>query len=184
MLIEKSRALLLVVDVQEKLLPAIADADGLLQRLRWLVAACRDTELPIVFSEQYPHGLGPTIPALRQEAPAAPTVEKLHFSCVQAHCLTEEQLAHSQFVLCGMESHVCVLQTAIDLLVIGKQVFVVADAIGSRNERDHLLALERLREAGAQIVSREMVLFELLGQAGTDLFRQLSKRFLQGEQPC
>lgn len=183
MLIDRQHAVLLVIDVQEKLLPAIADAAGLLRGLQWLVGACQDLSLPIVFSEQYPRGLGPTVAPLRQLAPTAPAVEKVHFSCVRAACLPTGPLAQRQFILCGMESHVCVLQTALDLLATGKEVFVVADAIGSRRTGDHTLALARMRDAGARIVSREMVLFELLGQAGTDAFRQASQRYLQGEQP-
>lgn len=183
MLIDKQQALLLVIDVQEKLVPAILDAEGLQQRLRWLIGACRDLTLPIVFSEQYPRGLGHTLDALRQQAPEAPVVEKQHFSCVRADCLDTAMLGRQQFVLCGMESHVCVLQTAMDLLGLDKEVFVVADAIGSRHGLDHQLALDRLRSAGAQIVSREMVLFELLEQAGSDAFRQASKNYLQGAQP-
>jgi nicotinamidase-related amidase len=183
MLIKKQNALLLVIDVQEKLLPAIANAEPLAARLRWLVGACHDLTLPIVFSEQYPRGLGHTIEPLRQQAPDAPTVEKLHFSCVRAGCLPAGLMARTQFVLCGMESHVCVLQTALELRELGKEVFVVADAIGSRQHSDHQYALGRMLAAGVEIVSREMVLFELLEEAGTEQFRMASKRYLQGEQP-
>ncbi|TDR81435.1 hydrolase [Paludibacterium purpuratum] len=183
MLLDKEQAVLLVIDVQEKLLPAIQDADRLQSRLAWLIGVCRDGGLPIVFSEQYPRGLGHTIPALRALAPDAPAVEKVHFCCVAAGCLPEWTLSQQQFVLCGMESHVCVLQTAEGLLRLGKTVFVVADAIGSRRALDHQLALERLRQAGAHIVSREMVLFETLRQAGTAAFKAASVAWLQGDQP-
>ncbi|BEV73484.1 MULTISPECIES: hydrolase [unclassified Paludibacterium] len=183
MLLDKQHAVLLVIDVQEKLLPAILDAPLLERRLAWLIGACHDHQLPIVFSEQYPRGLGQTLPALLALAPDASVVDKLHFSCIAAGCLPDHALRQRHFILCGMESHVCVLQTAMDLLRLDKQVFVVADAIGSRHAADHQLALERLRQAGAQIVTREMVLFEILQQAGTDAFKAASKTYLQGEQP-
>ncbi|OHX14907.1 hydrolase [Chromobacterium sphagni] len=183
MLMQKQDAALLVVDIQEKLLPAVYDADGLLQRSRWLVQAARDHELPIVFSEQYPRGLGGTVAALREAAPQAPVVDKLHFSCVAAGCLPPQLLAKRQIIICGMEAHVCVLQTALELLETGKQVFVAADAVSSRKASDVELALARMRAAGAAIVSREMVLFELLRQSGGDHFKQMSQRYLMGEQP-
>ncbi|KUM04033.1 hydrolase [Chromobacterium subtsugae] len=183
MLMQRQDAALLVVDIQDKLLPAVHDADGLLKRSRWLVAAARDHQLPIVFSEQYPRGLGGTAAALREAAPEAPTVDKLHFSCVAADCLPPLLTDKRQIIVCGMEAHVCVLQTALELLQAGKQVFVVADAVSSRKASDVELALARMRAAGAQIVSREMVLFELLRQSGSDHFKQMSQRYLMGEQP-
>ena len=183
MLLKKGQATLLAIDIQEKLLPAILDSHGLLKRVQWLIGAARDSQLPIVFSEQYPRGLGRTVDGLVELAPSAPIVEKVHFSCVAAACLPADHQEKTQFVLCGMETHICVLQTALDLLAAGKQVFVVADACGSRSELNHQLGLQRMRDAGAVIVSREMVLFELLEQAGTEHFKAMSKRYLQGEQP-
>lgn len=183
MLLNHAHATLLVIDVQEKLLPAIEDAERLSRQLAWLIGVCRDGKLPVLFSEQYPRGLGPTLPALRALAPDAEVVEKVHFSCVAAGCLPAALLARQQWVLCGMETHVCVLQTAIELLALGKTVFVVADAVGSRHRHDHQLALARLRDAGGQIITREMVLFEILRTAGSEQFKQASRTWLQGEQP-
>ncbi|WP_174874975.1 hydrolase [Vogesella oryzae] len=183
MLIDRNDATLLVVDVQQKLLPAVLDADGMLARCRWLVSAAHDVGLPVVFSEQYPHGLGHTAPALLAAAPAALVVEKLHFSCVAAECLPESLLARSQVVVCGMETHVCVLQTVLELLALGKQVFVVADAVSSRGAANRDYGLQRMRDAGAVLVTREMVLFEALRVSGSDEFRAMSKRYLLGEQP-
>lgn len=183
MLIDRNAATLLVVDVQDKLLPAIAGHQALLARLVWLTAACRDLALPTVISEQYPNGLGRTVATLAAQAPAATVVEKLHFSCVAAGCLPPALAARQQWIVCGIEAHVCVLQTALELIGQGKQVFVVADAVGSRRDSDRDLALARLAAAGAAIVSREMVLFELLRTAGTDAFRAASRTYLQGEQP-
>ncbi|WP_440027483.1 hydrolase [Chromobacterium amazonense] len=183
MLMQKQNAGLLVVDIQDKLLPAVHDADGLLARSRWLIAVARDHGLPIVFSEQYPRGLGGTLAALREAAPQAQVVDKLHFSCVAAECLPPALTEKQQIIVCGMEAHVCVLQTVLQLLAIGKQVFVVADAVSSRKPSDIELAVGRMRAAGAVIVSREMVLFELLEKSGSEHFKQMSQRYLVGEQP-
>lgn len=184
MLIDKNKATLLVVDVQEKLLPQIWGSEDLSARLRWLIAASQDGKLPIVFSEQYPKGLGHTLAPLRELAPTAPVVDKRHFSCVAAACLPPELLAREQVVVCGIEAHVCVLQTALELAAQGKQVFVVADAIGSRRPLDVELALERMRVAGVVVVSREMVLFELLRGAHDPDFKAMSQKYLQGAQPA
>lgn len=183
MLIDKERATLLVVDIQEKLLPAVLDAEGMLARCRWLIAAAHDVGLPVVFSEQYPQGLGHTAPALLAAAPGAAVVSKLHFSCVASQCLPPDLLQRPQVVVCGMETHVCVLQTVLELLAHGKQVFVVADAVSSRSQIDRDVGLQRMRDAGAVLVTREMVLFEALQVSGTELFRQMSKRYLVGTQP-
>ncbi|WP_028535193.1 hydrolase [Paludibacterium yongneupense] len=183
MLIERARSVLLCIDIQEKLLPAVEDCAGLLQRAQWLISVSHDCGLPLIFSEQYPAGLGRTRPELLAIAPAAPILEKVAFSCVRVSALPESLLEREQIIVAGMETHVCVLQTVIDLLATGKTVFVVADACASRSRFDHTLALERMRAAGAILVSREMVLFELLRGAGDAQFKTLSKRYLQGEQP-
>lgn len=107
-------------------------------------------------------------------------VEKIHFSAVTGGCLEAlPDFSRRQIVLTGTETHVCVLQTALDLLALGKEVFVVAEAVGSRRLTDKELGLARLRQEGCRIVSREMVAFEWLGKAGTDLFRQISREFLR-----
>ena len=113
MLIDPTQATLLVIDVQEKLIGAVSDPAGTLARTRWLLAATAQLGLPTVISEQYPKGLGPTVAALKAAAPASEVVEKLHFSCVAANCLPESLLARGQVIVCGMETHVCVLQTVL-----------------------------------------------------------------------
>ena len=183
MLIDASRATLLVIDVQEKLIGAVSDPAGTLARTRWLRAATAARDLPTVISEQYPKGLGPTVASLLEAAPAAQVVEKLHFSCVAGECLPAALLAREEVIVCGMESHVCVLQTVIELLDSGKQVVVVADACDSRSAASKAAGLERMRGAGAQIVTREMVLFELMRSSSHEQFRVISKTFLVGEQP-
>ncbi|PSJ46076.1 hydrolase [Zobellella endophytica] len=183
MLMELDKATLMVIDVQDKLIPAIDEGERLSARLQWLISACQLLGTPILFTEQYPKGLGHTQQALTVLVEQPVVMEKLHFSAVAANCLPEGWQRHSQVIVCGMEAHVCVLQTVMDLLKAGKEVFVVADGVGSRTEENRQLGLARMRDAGARIVSREMVVFELMHQSGTELFKTISKQFLVGEQP-
>ena len=134
----------------------------------------------VVTSVQYPSGLGPMVPELGASIPPERVVEKIHFSAVADGCLERlPDFSRRQIVLTGTEAHVCVLQTALGLRALGKEVFVVAEAVGSRRATDKELALARLRQAGCSIVSREMVAFEWLHKAGTDQFRQISREFLR-----
>lgn len=181
MLIGANRSTLLVVDVQGKLVPTISGWQGLLDQVIWLIRVARRLDIPVLACEQYPKGLGPTHPAVAGELPAGCIAGKRHFSAVAGACHGLDQPAEvAQYVICGMETHVCVLQTVMELLASGRQAFVVAEAVGSRRDVDKALALARMREAGASIVSREMVAFEWLRRADTDAFRDISKRFLRG----
>lgn len=175
MLIERSRSALLLVDVQENLLPAMADPDSLLPRLVLLLRGAARLGVPVLASEQYRKGLGPTVPALRALLPEEAVGEKLAFSCAADAGLRARiaGLGRPQVVLAGIEAHVCVLQTALGLLRIGLSPVVVADGVMSRRPSDRELALARLRQAGVVVASSEMVLFEWLGEAGTDAFRDL-----------
>jgi nicotinamidase-related amidase len=180
MLMNAENSSLLVVDVQERLLPHIHGWQSLLDNVCWLVRVAKKAGVPTMLTEQYPRGLGHTSPQLLAELPGCPVGEKLHFSCVSAGCL--DPLPGSerrQVVVCGIESHVCVLQTVLELRWQGKEVFVVADAVGSRDPENRTLALERMRQHGVEIVSREMVAFEWLHVAGTTLFRELNAEFLR-----
>jgi nicotinamidase-related amidase len=180
MLIDAQRSGLLVVDVQERLLAHIADWQALLDNVVWLVDVAQRIGVPVAATEQYPKGLGHTHAEIAKRVPTGAVGEKVHFSCVGAQCLPELPGGdRPQVVVCGIESHVCVLQTVLDLRAQGKDVFVVADAVGSRNPADRLLALDRARAHGAEIVSREMVAFEWLKQAGTPLFKEISTQFLR-----
>jgi nicotinamidase-related amidase len=180
MLIDAGNSTLLVVDVQGKLVPAIAGWQSLLDHVIWLIRVARRLEIPVLACEQYPQGLGPTHPAVAAELPPGCIAAKVHFSAVAGACrgldLSE---GVGQFVVCGMEAHVCVLQTVMELLAAGKQVFVVDEAVGSRREADRALALARMRDGGASIVSREMVVFEWLRRADSEVFREVSKAFLR-----
>lgn len=180
MLIERERSSLLVIDIQERLLPHIHEGEMVLANAVWLVKLAQRLGVPAMFSEQYPKGIGHTVAVLRGLTFPEAVAEKLHFSCVAAKCLDGLAGAERlQVVVAGTESHVCVLQTVLDLRAQGKEVFVVADAVGSRKPSDKELALARMRGQGIHIVSREMVAFEWLRQAGTDEFREISREFLK-----
>ncbi len=181
MLLTAEHSLLLLIDLQSKLAPAIHNSTEVEQHCRWLVEVARELAVPVLATEQYPHGLGVTVPSVLALLRSEEILEKIHFSAHQESHI-QAALADSgrrQIVICGTETHVCVLQTALDLIAAGYQVFVVAEACGSRRDSDKLLALGRLQQAGVVIVSREMVAFEWLHQAGTAQFRQLSKGWLR-----
>lgn len=180
MLIDSERSGLLVVDIQDKLLHHVHDWQALLQNAIWLVRVARKVGVPVMATEQYPQGLGHTTAALLRELPEGAVADKVHFSCAAARCLPGLPGGdRPQVVICGMEAHVCVMQTAIELKLAGKEVFVVGDSVGSRNPADKACALERMRGYGIEIVSREMVAFEWLRQAGTPLFKEISLQFLR-----
>ena len=171
---------LLIVDVQEKLLPAISGRVAVVQKIGLLSRMARELDVPITISEQYPKGLGPTVADVKEMAGNAAHIgEKVHFSCMadeglreHFHAIRDEGRRH--VVVSGIEAHVCVLQTAIDMREAGYDVSVAADAVSSRNERDASLAMERARDHGIDVVSAEMVAFEWLEKAGGDAFKVLS----------
>lgn len=180
MLMKADDSALLVVDMQGKLLTLVDDWQRILDNVMWLTQVAQKIGVPVMVSEQYPKGLGRTQPDLAALFPPGAVAEKNHFSCVAADCLSGLAGAERrQVVVCGIESHVCVMQTALDLRAQGNDVFVVADAVSSRNPDDKRHALERMRQHGIEIVTREMACFEWLRQAGTDLFRDISKNFLR-----
>jgi nicotinamidase-related amidase len=177
MLLDSARSALLVVDLQERLLPAIDGAAACLDRVRILIRAARALSVPVTVTEQYPKGLGHTTTALGPLLDGVPVLEKLHFSAaaeprVRAHLAG---LGRDMVVICGTESHVCVLQSAFGLADSGFTVFVVADAVASRAAENRALALERLRAGGIEVVTTEMVVFEWLQRAGTPQFREVSR---------
>jgi nicotinamidase-related amidase len=180
-LIDIQRSQLLVIDLQEKLLPAIHEHERLLTNVIWLIRAAQKVGVPVAAVEQYPKGLGRAVPEVRDLLPDGAIAQKVRFSAVAAQCLSSLPGSdRAQIVLAGIETHVCLLQTALELLEEGKEIYVVADAVGSRQAADRDLALARMRQEGARIVSREMVVFEWLGEAGTPLFRTVNKEFLRG----
>jgi nicotinamidase-related amidase len=180
-LIDAPRSQLLVIDLQDRLLPAIHDHEHLLRNVLWLIRAAQKIGVPVAAVEQYPKGLGRTVNGVRELLPDGALAAKLRFSAVAAECLPPlPGSERPQVVLVGIETHVCLLQTALELVEEGKEVYVVADAVGSRHVEDRDCALARMRQEGARIVTREMVVFEWLAEAGTPLFRAVSREFLRG----
>ena len=181
MLMRAETSCLLVVDFQERLMPAIHDAERIVAHGAWLIQIAQRLAVPALASEQYPTGLGHTVAAIRDLLPVEAFMEKIHFSCAaDRDCMRRiDALEREQIMVIGAEAHVCVLQTALGLRAAGKEVYLVADAVSSRSPRDVELALARMRAEGVRIVSREMVAFEWLHQAGTDTFRAISREFLR-----
>jgi len=177
MLLNRDQACLLVVDVQERLAPAVADSAAVIRNAAILMQAAARLGVPVVVSEQYPKGLGPTVAELRGLAPDEARLTKLSFSCAGDPGLRRHLSAcgRKQLVICGMEAHVCVLQSALGFKCDGYEAYVVADAVSSRAPANCTAALVRLRENGVETVTTEMVVFEWLGQAGTPEFKELSR---------
>jgi nicotinamidase-related amidase len=176
MLMSVARSALLVVDIQQRLLPNMAAPQAVVANTAVLIRAAQRLAVPVLASEQYPRGLGATVPKVAELLSPDQVLEKLHFSCMGDAGFAERfrQFARPQAVVAGIEAHVCVLQTVEDLLAQGAETFVVEDATSSRSERNHAAAMVRLREAGARVVTTEMVVFEWLAKAGTPEFKEIS----------
>jgi len=162
------------VDVQEKLLPTITDAAALVRSMMFLQQVAAILEVPIVISEQYPQGLGPTVEQIRSGGEQAIVFDKMRFSAA-AEFQQHVELERHQVVIAGIETHVCVLQTAFELRAAGYEVFVVEDAVASRHAADRQGALQRLQQHGISTPVSESVAFEWCEQAGTDPFRAISR---------
>ena len=175
MLMKADQSFLLVVDVQEKLAPVVLAPEAAIAAVVTLVKAALRLGVPCLASEQYPKGLGRTVPAVTAVLPADSIHAKVHFSCFGEPGWPERvrALGRRQAVVCGMETHICVLQSALELKAAGYDTFVVADASSSRREESHRLGLGRLQAAGVAVATTEMVAFEWLGRAGTAEFRDL-----------
>ncbi len=175
MLLEAARSSLLVVDIQERLLPAMSDADIALAQATKLMQGARRLGVPILVSEQYPKGIGASVPQVASLAPEGSIYSKTTFSCADEPAIATAVAATKRplLVLCGIEAHVCVMQTAFGFAARGYKVAVAWDATASRRESDRRLAYDRLFQAGIVLASLEMVLFEWLGRAGTPEFKEI-----------
>jgi len=177
MRLSSSTSMLCVIDVQERLVPAVANGHVVVARCRRLAEGARLLGVPAVLTEQYRKGLGATVPALAELLP--PPLEKLSFSCCGAEGFAAAIAARvGQIVLCGLETHVCVAQTALDLLAEGYAVFLAVDAISSRHAIDRDVALRRLVAAGAVPTTSEAVLFEWCRSASHPQFQAVRKLVL------
>lgn len=181
MLLNRADSLLVLIDVQEKLTLAILNLNLFLARCEWLLKLARKLDVPVLASEQYPKGLGRTVSPLSSYINQEECIEKIHFSCMQEpqYINLLKGYNKSQLILIGIEAHVCVLQTAIEMKGYGFDVFVVVDGVSSRSEFDLKYGLKRMKQNGIHLITAEMVLFEWLKQAGTPEFKAISKEFLQ-----
>ena len=173
MLIKNNLSSLLIIDVQEKLTAVMNNIEGVIENISILKRAAHRLSIPQLTSEQYPEGLGRTKETLND----GDVVHKINFSCMADEVFEKKFMALNckQAVIVGIESHVCVLQTAMDLLERDVQVFVVVDGTASRVSSSHEYAMKRLLSVGVEIVTTEMVLFEWLEKSGTPAFRELTK---------
>lgn len=177
--LKKDETILLMIDLQERLMPAMYDKDSLLKQAELLLNVALIFDLPVIVTEQYPKGLGPTVDALssimQSENLQVDVFDKIHFTAMVPkvqECLTQH--GRKQVIVFGAETHVCVLQTVRDLLADGYEVFVPFDAVDSRTKENKKIALNLFREMGAVVTSTETVLFDLLHVAGTPEFKKLS----------
>jgi nicotinamidase-related amidase len=177
MQIEKDDAVLVVVDIQERLFPHIYEYETLENNCNILISGMKILDVPIIVTEQYSKGLGSTIQSIRTSLGAIEPIEKISFSCCrEASFLTAlENLEKKIIMICGVESHVCVMQTGLDLNDRGYQTVLIEDCVSSRKPNDKFHAVERMRQAGLIVSTYEAVLFELCQVAGTEQFKAISK---------
>jgi nicotinamidase-related amidase len=177
MKLDPERTTLIVVDVQEGFRKAVPDFDRVAKATATLIEGAEAIGIPIVVTEQYPKGLGATAPEIAEHLPeGTEPLEKVCFSAADAEGFGLG--GRDQALLCGIETHVCVNQTTLDLLGSGVEVHVPEDAVGSRTEQNKRVGLQKMERAGALMSTVEMALFELLGRAGTDEFKRVQKLIL------
>lgn len=171
----QEETILMVIDIQERLVPAMPSGQDMIARTNTLMAAATKLNIPIIATEQYPRGLGKTVDEVRCNFQGAETFEKVTFSCCTNDVtIALKRINRKKILITGTETHVCVFQTVRDLLVQGYQVFVVRDAVCSRTEENYLNGLSLMAAMGAVITNTETVIFDLLKKAGTPLFKEVS----------
>lgn len=176
-ILKKEQTALLIIDVQEKILNVMSRKDDLIKSCLKLIRGFKALNSPIFFTEQYPKGLGATAEELKAELTGLSPVQKLSFSCFGAENFFKRLIDNGieQVVVAGIEAHVCVQQTVLDLIANGFQVNAAADALSSRNMLDYETALRRMDAHGAEITTTESILFEMLNVCGTEEFKAVSK---------
>lgn len=176
--IKPSDCALVVVDMQERLLPAIHESARVVAATRLLLHAAKVLEIPVIPTTQYLKGLGPTVAAVAEVLPAAP-IDKMTFSCFGSpdFRVALEGAARRTLLLCGVEAHICVLQTGLDALAAGHRVHVITDATSSRSPINAALGHRRLEAAGAVLSSSEMAIYELIAVSGTPAFKAMLPHF-------
>ncbi|RMD96885.1 MAG: hydrolase [Calditrichaeota bacterium] len=177
MRIKRENTAAVVVDIQERLFPHIHENEPLLKNVVTLIQGLQLLRVPLLVTEQYPRGLGRTLPELAAVLGAFEPIEKIAFSCCGENNFQSalEKLGRKTVILMGIEAHVCILQTSLDLLELGYRPVVIADCVSSRKPGDKSIALQRLQAEGALLSSYESILFELCGIAGTEEFKAISR---------
>ena len=177
LLLDRSRTGLLVIDIQEKILAVMAHPDRVVENTVRLIKGFKILGCPVFATEQYPEGIGKTVGPIKKALDDVEIREKVTFSCCGIEGLTQlfRTQKIGQLVLCGIESHVCVWQTAMDLVYDGFIVSVPRDTLSSRNDEDNEAVLNRMRAHGIEVTTTETVLFELVKEAGTDDFKKVAK---------
>lgn len=177
MRIQKEDTLALIVDIQERLFPHIHQHEQLAQNTRILIQGLQVLQIPLHITEQYRKGLGATIPQLAELLDGVNNSEKMSFSCCDEPSFQEqlEQSGRKTIILAGIEAHICLLQTALDLKERGFRPVVVEDCVGSRNPENKRIAIQRMLQEGITVTSFESLLFELTRVAGSDAFKAISK---------
>jgi nicotinamidase-related amidase len=176
-LLRRDDTLLAIVDIQTKLLNVMFDKERLISNCSKLIQSAKLLEIPMILTEQYPEGMGPTDSTILKLLPEMKAVTKMSFSCCGVGDFDQrlKSFGKKQVMVIGIESHICVLQTAHDLLHQGYFIYVPYDAVSSRKEGDYKNAQERMRQAGAVIGSVESAIFEMMKTAEISVFRQISK---------
>ena len=181
MLINAKDSLLLIIDIQEKLAPMMDSAREVITNAAQLVELAQNLKIPFLIIEQYPQGLGPTMADIRTKAgDKAKYIEKITFSGAKDTKVLQaiKKSKKQQIIIAGIETHVCVTQTAIDLKNEGFDVFIVADACSSRGREQNIFGLQRMLQNNIEIITFEMLFFEWFQKAGTPEFKELSKKFI------
>ncbi len=176
-MLNKEKTVLIVIDVQGKLAQLMYDREKLYNNLQLIIKGAKILDLPIIWMEQYPKGLGPTIPEIVNLLPDLQPIPKISFSCCGESRFMAKLNAINchQILISGIETHVCIHQTALDLIKLGYEVQVVSDAVSSRSKENKEIGLQKMTAAGVKLTSVEMALFELLKVAGTEEFKAISK---------
>ncbi len=176
-ILQRDTTALIIIDIQEKILKVMSDQDSVINNTIKLIKGFKVLNIPIFYTEQYPKGLGATAAPLLKELEGLSAIQKMSFSCFGAGNFFTRLKDNNvkQVVVAGVESHVCVQQTVLDLIANDFQVNLAADAVSSRKETDYRIALDRMKNHGVEVTSTESILFELLNESGTDEFKQISK---------
>jgi len=175
-LLSPENTVLVAIDFQERLFPVMYEKEKLLRQVVKLIQGAKVLEVPVILTEQYPKGLGPTIPEVAELLPEVKPIEKTCFSCCDAESFRDalETTGRKQVLICGIEAHICVYQTAVALKLAGYEVQVVSDCISSRDPENKMVSLFKLGSAEINPTTMEMALFELLKVASGDTFKQIS----------